>query len=134
MNTYNNTLQIFGGKDELTKQVMSIVTDNTPPDEPKETENNALFMIYSLFLNESERSDLEARFHSPGLKYSDVKKELVEVIWDFFAPYREMRGGLYGDSKTVTQILKDGAEKARAAAEPYLDAVRKKTGLKYWNR
>ena len=132
--SYNNTLEIFGGKDELAGKVMSIITDNTPLDKPKETENNALFMIYSLFLDKSERSSLEARFHSPGLKYSDIKKELVEVIWEFFASYREMRGGLYGDSETVIRILKDGAEKARAAAEPYLKAVRKKTGLKYWNR
>jgi len=132
--SYSNTLEIFGGKDELAGKVMSIVTDNALPDEPKETENNALFMIYSLFLDKSERSSLEARFHSSGLKYSDVKKELVEVIWEFFAPYREMRGGLYGDSETVIRILKDGAEKARAAAEPYIKAVRKKTGLKYWNR
>ena len=129
--SYNNTLEIFGGKDSLAKKVMSIVTDNTPPDEPKETEHNALFLIYSLFLNEAERSALEARFQSPGLKYSEVKKELVDVIWEFFAPYRERRAGLYGDTETVIQILKDGAEKARAAAEPYLRAVRKKTGLKY---
>ncbi|MEE2877310.1 MAG: tryptophan--tRNA ligase [Candidatus Neomarinimicrobiota bacterium] len=132
--SYSNTLEIFGMKDDLAKRVMSIVTDNTPPEQPKETEKNTLFKIYSLFLDESEQSALEARFHAPGLKYSDIKKELIDVIWEFFALFRKKREGIYNEPETVVKILKDGAEKARAAAQPYLEAVREKTGLIYWQQ
>ncbi|HHZ98037.1 MAG TPA: tryptophan--tRNA ligase [Candidatus Marinimicrobia bacterium] len=131
--SYDNTLEIFCEKDFLANKVMNIVTDNTPPDEPKETENNALFMIYSLFLEESGRKALKVRFQTPGLKYAEVKKELVDVIWDFFAPYREKRNSLYADDATIVKILKEGAEKARDAAEPYLKMVRARTGILYWD-
>ncbi len=131
--SYDNTLEIFCEKDFLANKVMDIVTDNTPPDEPKETENNALFMIYSLFLEESGRKALKVRFQTPGLKYAEVKKELVDVIWDFFAPYREKRNSLYADDATIVKILKEGAEKARDAAEPYLKMVRARTGILYWD-
>ena len=131
--SYGNTLEIFCEKNDLAEKVMGIVTDNTPPDEPKETENNTLFMIYSLFLEESERNSLKERFQTPGLKYVDVKKELVDVIWDFFAAYREKRNGLYADDTTVVKILKEGADKARDAAEPYLKMVRERTGILYWD-
>ena len=126
-------MEIFCEKNDLAEKVMGIVTDNTPPDEPKETENNTLFMIYSLFLEESERNSLKERFQTPGLKYVDVKKELVDVIWDFFATYREKRNGLYADDTTVVKILKEGADKARDAAEPYLKMVRERTGILYWD-
>ena len=131
--SYGNTLEIFCEKNDLAEKVMGIVTDNTSPDEPKETENNTLFMIYSLFLEESERNSLKERFQTPGLKYVDVKKELVDVIWDFFAAYREKRNGLYADDTTVVKILKEGADKARDAAEPYLKMVRERTGILYWD-
>lgn len=130
--SYGNTLQIFSEKDVLAKKVMSIVTDNTPPDEPKKVEGNTLFLIYSLFLDDKEKSELIDRFCNPGLKYSDVKKELVDIIWDFFAPFRDKRNNIYSDHEAVIRILKEGAEKARAAAEPFLSTVRQKTGLKYW--
>lgn len=130
--SYGNTLEIFGDKDALAKRVMGIVTDNTPPDEPKETGNSALFKVYSLFLDSDEKATLKERFHTPGLRYSDVKKELIDVIWEFFAPYRERRIGLYGDESVVVNILKKGAEKARDVASPFLEKARQNTGLTYW--
>ena len=57
----------------------------------------------------------------------------MDVIWDFFAVYREKRKGLYADNATVVKILKEGADKARYAAEPYLKMVRERTGILYWD-
>lgn len=129
--SYGNTIEIFSEKDSLAKKVMGIITDNTPPDKPKETEKNTLFKIYSLFLDDAGKSDLMGRFHSPGLKYVDIKKELIDVIWDFFELYRDRRKNIFSDDEVVIKILKKGAEKARSIAEPYIDSVRKKTGLEY---
>tara|TARA_B100000029_G_scaffold516574_1_gene631342 strand:- start:6306 stop:7283 length:978 start_codon:yes stop_codon:yes gene_type:complete len=130
--SYGNTIEIFCDKDFLAKKVMGIITDNTPPDKPKDTENNALFNIYSLFIDDSGKSDLMNRFHSPGLKYVDIKKELIDLIWNFFEPYRKRREKKYHDKEVVINILKEGAEKARSFAKPYILSVRKKTGLEYY--
>ncbi len=129
--TYGNTLDIFAPKNVLKKKVMSIVTDATPIDEPKNPDTCNLFAIYSLFLDEAEKKQLRERYLKPGLKYSDIKKELLEKIWTYFGPYREKRESLINDRETVSKIMQKGAEKARQVASEYMDRVRKNVGINY---
>ncbi len=53
------------------------------------------------------------------------KKETAELVNVALAPMRERRRLLESDLGEVRRILADGAEKARAAAEVTMDAVRK---------
>jgi len=129
--SYGNAIEIFAEEATLRKKVMSIVTDTTPIDEPKPIEGNALFEIYATFLNEEERAELKERFLTPGLKYGEVKKELFELIWEYFAPYREKRQVYASDREEVARILKKGAGKARETASYYMDLARKRVGLNY---
>jgi tryptophanyl-tRNA synthetase len=129
--SYGNTIEIFEPESELKKKVMSIVTDSKGVDEPKDPDNDSLFALMSLFLADDEREELRARYLAPGLKYSDVKKELGKKIWDFFAPYREKREALLRDTDQIRDILKMGAEKTRAEAMKTLEVVRKNVGLVY---
>ena len=87
--SYGNTLEIFSTYDELKKKVMSIVTDSTPVDQPKNPDTCALFAIYSVFLNKDQKQELRARYLKPGLRYGDVKKELLEVMWNYFASLKK---------------------------------------------
>lgn len=130
--SYGNTIDIFSPMEELRKRVMSIVTDATPVNEAKNPDKCNLFAIYSLFLDKAGRKALRDRYLTPGLKYSDVKKELVQVIWDYFEPYRAKREQLGKDRKHVLNIMKEGAEKARAIAMPFLDKARRNVGLNYY--
>ena len=66
-----------------------------------------------------------------GVKYSDVKKDLFSRMWECFRPAREKRKQLEKDIGQIRDILKAGAEKARAKAPPNLDLVRKRVGLVY---
>jgi len=129
--SYGNTIEIFTDEETLRKKVMSIKTDATPVNEPKPIENNVLFEIYSLFLDEKEQQALKERFLTPGLKYGEVKKELAGVIWDYFAPYREKREFYANDKAEVARILQKGANKAREKASHYLALARKHVGLNY---
>ncbi|MFQ6615763.1 MAG: tryptophan--tRNA ligase [Fidelibacterota bacterium] len=131
--SYGNTIEIFCEKDDLAEKVMGIVTDPTPVDQPKDPEGNVLFQIYSLFLDESGAEELRVRFLEPGLKYSQVKRDLIEVIWDFFESYREARRALWEDREKVVDVLKDGAEKARGVAQGFLKKARENVGLNYWD-
>ena len=65
------------------------------------------------------------------VKYSDVKKDLFARMWEYFRPAREKRKELEKDPREIRNILKAGAEKARAKAAPTLDLVRERVGLKY---
>lgn len=131
--SYGNTIDIFSDYETLRKRVMSIVTDPTPVDQPKNPDKCTLFAIYSLFLTPEQREELRQRYLRPGLKYSDVKKELIEVIWNHFAPYREKREYYLSHPDVVFDILKTGAQKAREIAREVLDRARRNVGLDYWN-
>jgi tryptophanyl-tRNA synthetase len=129
--SYGNTIDIFSPKNELKKRMMSVVTDSTPVEEPKNPDKCNLFALYSLFLDPEGREELRQRYLAPGLKYGEVKKELVEVIWNFFEPYREKREELLAHRDYVYDIMKMGAQKARGIAVEYLAKARQNVGLIY---
>jgi len=129
--SYGNTIDIFSEKNDLKKKVMSIVTDSTPIEEPKNPKTCNLFALYSLFLDKEGKKELKERYLKPGLRYGDVKKELVDVIWNYFAPYRDKREDLLKHKEDVYDIMKMGAQKARGVAIKYLTRARHKVGLDY---
>ena len=129
--SYNNTIEIFCDRETLVKKIRGFKTDSVPVESSKEPEANALFALYSNFLDAKGRAELRGRFSAPGLKYSAIKEELIDVIWKYFGPYRKIREELERDPSRVKRTLEKGAEKAREKARPTLEAVRKKTGIDY---
>ena len=129
--SYGNTIDLFLDDKPLRKQIMRIVTDPTPIEEPKNPDSCNIFQIYRLFLDKQGVEDLRQRYLTPGLRYGDVKQELFETARDFFAPYTEKRKELLADPEGLRKILAMGAEKARYAANKTLRKVRKKGGLIY---
>jgi tryptophanyl-tRNA synthetase len=109
---------------------MSIKTDSTSVNKPKNPDT-PLFHLYSLFLDRNERDDLRDRFMTPGLKYGDVKKELLIRILEFFKPFRDKQKYLMSHTDDVVDILNIGAIKASAVAEKYLGKAREAMGLHY---
>lgn len=129
--SYGNTLEIFGDEKDLKKKIMSIVTDSTPLEDPKDPDKCNVFALISLFLSDSEKKDLAQRYRAGGLGYGTVKKELFSRMWEYFAPFRARRAQLAADLGEVRRIMRMGADKARAVAAPTLEDVRDKVGLKY---
>ena len=52
--SYGNTIEIFGEEKETRKRVMSIKTDSTPVEAPKDADASAIFQLYSLFATPEE--------------------------------------------------------------------------------
>ncbi len=130
--SYGNNIDIFSEKSVLKKRVMSIVTDSTPVEEPKDPYKCNVFAIYEHFASPDEVKDMAARYRKGGVGYGEVKKELVELIWNYFSPYRERHEELLNDQPGVRKILIDGAEKARYHAVKTLRKVRKRVGSTYY--
>ena len=128
--SYGNTIPIFTEERELKKMVMSIVTDSAGINEPKD-KDTPLFKIYSLFLSSEEKKILCDRYDTPGLKYGDIKKELLERIYEYFSPYRQKREHLLKNLDEVYQALEHGATKASVVANEYMDKIRKAMGIAY---
>jgi tryptophanyl-tRNA synthetase len=127
--SYGNTIELFSPEKALRKKVMSIVTDSTPVEAPKDPANSAIVDLYRLFASDSDVKEMEARFRAGGTGYGDFKKQLFEAIWSYFEPMRRRRAELESDPGYVDRVLATGAERANALAGGTVSAVRKATGL-----
>ena len=128
--SYGNTIPIFADDNKLKKIVMSIVTDSAGIDDPK-NKDTPLYKLYSLFLNNDEKKILSDRYDTPGLRYGDIKKELLEKIYEHFSPYKKRREYLLNNLDEVYDILNQGREKANVVASKYIDKMRKAMGVAY---
>jgi tryptophanyl-tRNA synthetase len=127
--SYDNTIELFAEEKVLRKKVMSIVTDSTPVEEPKDPANSAILDLYRLFASEAGVSDMRGRFLSGGTGYGEFKKRLFEAIWTYFEPMRRRRAELEADPGYVDRVLEAGAERANALAGETVRKVRQATGL-----
>ena len=126
--SYKNIINMFLPEKELKKQVMSIVTDSTPLEEPKNPDNN-ITKLYSLFASKEEIQAMKDNFTNGNYGYGHGKTELYNKILEYFAPYRKKREELENNMDYVEKILKKGAEKARDIASKKVSEVRKTVGL-----
>ena len=129
--SYGNTIDLFLDEKALRKQIMRIVTDSTPVEEPKDPDACNVFQIYRLFLDKPGQEALRQRYLAGGTGYGEVKQELFETVRDYFAPQTAYRNELLANPDGIREVLSKGAEKARWAASKTLRKVRKKTGLAY---
>jgi tryptophanyl-tRNA synthetase len=127
--SYGNAIDIFAEGSVLAKSVMSIVTDSTPVEAPKDPERCNVFALYRLFATPEEEAALAARYRAGGLGYGEVKKMLIEKIDRAFAPARERRKALLAHPERVAEVLRQGARRARAEARRTMDLVREAVGL-----
>ena len=130
--SYDNTIEIFSGKNILKQKVMSIVTDSTPLEEPKDPDKNNVYALYKLFGNPQEDEEMRQKFKAGGYGYGHAKSELLEKILNYFEPAREKREKLMNDKDYVKDVLREGAKNARKTAQKVMERVRKNCGfLKY---
>ncbi|MBV8901178.1 MAG: tryptophan--tRNA ligase [Verrucomicrobia bacterium] len=127
--SYGNTLEVFGTEKALRKKVMSIVTDSTPVEAPKEPAGSTIFQLYQLFAPADEVNLMERQFREGGVGYGEFKKRLFETFWETFRPLRERRARLQADPGYVESVLADGAARARIVAEETMRKVRAAVGL-----
>jgi tryptophanyl-tRNA synthetase len=126
--SYGNTISMFAPKKQVKKEVMGIVTDSTPVEDPKDT-NQAVFDLWSLFASEPERAEMFARAAAGGLGYGDVKKDLLARLMDVFEPMRARRAEYEDRPEQLEEILRLGADRARALAQPVLEGCRQAAGI-----
>jgi tryptophanyl-tRNA synthetase len=128
--SYGNTLEVFEDPKTLRKQIMRIVTDSRPMEQPKEPETDHLFQLYSLFAGEQQREAMAATYRRGGFGYGEVKKALADLAVDYFAEARDRRSELEAHGERVREILGDGAAKARKKAAEVLLRAQRACGVK----
>jgi tryptophanyl-tRNA synthetase len=130
--SYNNTLLVFEDAKAQRKQIMRIVTDSRPMDQPKEPAGDVLYDLYSLVATEPQREEIAALYRRGGFGYGDVKKALADAAEKYWFEPRARRAELAAKPEIVHQVLADGAVKARKKAAAVLQRAQKACGITGW--
>ena len=98
--------------------------------------NNALFQYVRTFIPDEARVKELERKYAEGDNIGDghIKAEVAEAIDKLLAPMRERRKQVEGNDAAILKILKEGNERAIAAAEKTMNLAREATGLKFFAR
>jgi len=128
--SFGNTIEIFGDEKALRKKVMGIKMDSRTPQDPKpDADQNLAIQLLKLVTPPDVAGDFENRLRAGGLGYGDLKKSLFGHYWDYFAAARARRAELVANLDYVHQVLREGAQRARAVASVVLQRAKVASGL-----
>lgn len=126
----NNFINIFLPEKQLRKQVMSIETDSTPLEDPKNPNTDNVFALYKLLASPAQIEEMRQNYLKGGYGYGHAKQALYELILEKYADARVRFDELMNDKDTLDAFLENGALKARDVAQKVLKRTRVKLGLK----
>jgi tryptophanyl-tRNA synthetase len=128
--SYNNTIPIFDTPKRLRKIIMSIQTDSTPMEAPKNPEACAVFQLYRLFADAEQQTALADRYRAGGMGYGEAKETLYQAAMTHFGEAFDRRAKLEAAPDDVEDILTQGAHRARVKAAEVLERTRSACGLR----
>ena len=123
-----NTINIFLPEKQLRKQIMSIETDSTALEDPKDWTTCNCFAIYSLLASEKEIISMKANYENGNYGYGHAKQALFELILDKFSLQRERYTYFMRHLNEIDRVLAIGAEKASVVCDSVINRVREKIG------
>lgn len=123
-----NYIDIFQSDKKLRKQVMSIETDSTPLEEPKNPETCNVFNIYKLIATEAQTETLKQKYLAGNFGYGHAKQELFELIKTTYEKERALFERYINDKPEIDRLLQIGADKAQETGSEVLQRVRQKIG------
>jgi tryptophanyl-tRNA synthetase len=127
--SYNNTIDIFQPAKPLRKQIMSIVTDSTPLEEPKNPDTCTVFTLYSLLASDGEIAEMRKNYEGGNYGYGHAKQALFSLIMEKMESKREMFSYYKENTEALTKKLEEGEEKARNIGRSVLGRVKGKIGF-----
>lgn len=127
--SYGNTIDIFQSDKVLRKNVMKIVSDSTPLEEPKDPENDITFSLYSLLASDEQIAEMRANYLGGNYGYGHAKQALYELIIDKYSKERETYNYYIENPVLLEEELTKGEEKARVVAKEVLHRVKSILGF-----
>lgn len=123
-----NYINIFLPEKELKKQIMSIQTDSTPLEAPKDPDSCNVFTLYKLLASEAQSAEMAERYRGGNYGFGHAKTALYELILEKFAEPRQKFVYYMQHLEEIDAILGKGAEKAAVVAQQTIKRVREKLG------
>jgi tryptophanyl-tRNA synthetase len=123
-----NLIDIFQSDKKLRKQIMGIVTDSTPLEQPKDPDTDNVFALYKILASEEKIAEMRQNYLNGNYGYGHAKEALFEVVLEKFGAAREKFEYYMNNLGEVDEALALGAEKAKKVADEVLERVRAKVG------
>ena len=124
----NNIINVFLPDKKLRKQVMSIATDSTPLDAPKDPNTCTVFELYTLIADPTQVVEMRKNYELGGFGYGHAKQALYEAILERFSYARSKYDHIMANPEVLEHQLQKGAVKARRVAQQVLKRARKNLG------
>lgn len=116
-------------RDVMRARIRRIVTDSTPPEQPKDPDACTLVALLRAFADPRTLAAVEARYRTGGIGYREVKACLAEAIDAHVAPLRDRYALLLDDPASLDARLADGERHARRRADRVLARTMAAMGL-----
>lgn len=126
--SYGNTIDIFLPDKKLRKQIMNIVTDSTPLEEPKNPDTDTVFALYRLLASDEQIREMRQKYEGGNYGYGHAKQELYELIVKKYDAERKLFNFYMENLPELYAKLEKGEEKAREIGREVLGRVKEKLG------
>ncbi|MGH1485871.1 MAG: tryptophan--tRNA ligase [Cellvibrionaceae bacterium] len=126
--SYNNTIPLFLPEKKLKKHINKIKTNLLEPGEPKDPDSSTVFQVWQAFASKEQTEEMRQAFLD-GIAWGEAKKQLFELVNNEVGDARERYNELLANPAYIESVLKEGAEKARDYATPFLGKLRKAVGI-----
>ena len=123
-----NLINLFQSDKQLRKQVMTIQTDSTPMEEPKDPATDNVFALYKILASVEQIEEMSANYLAGNYGYGHAKQALYELLLQKFGEAREKYDYYMAHTEEVDEALAVGAAKAKKVADGVLEKVRDKLG------
>ena len=127
--SYGNIIDVFLPEKKLRKNVMQIVTDSTPLEEPKNPDTCHVFSIYKLLASENQTLEMRKKYEGGNYGYGHAKQELFELLLDKFKDEREKFDYYMSNLDELENELQKGEKKAAEVANEVMNRVKTKLGF-----
>jgi tryptophanyl-tRNA synthetase len=127
----DNTIPLLADEDELWSVIRMAVTDpaRIRRDDPGNPDVCNVFSLHKFFTPEEELQSIDHLCRTAGIGCVDCKKRLTANMAAELAPIRERAAELRAHPERVTEILREGARRARSIARVTLAEVYERMGL-----
>jgi tryptophanyl-tRNA synthetase len=126
--SYNNFIDVFLPEKKLRKQVMGIITDSTPMEEPKDPDACNAFALYSLLANDEQVAEMRQNYLGGNYGYGHAKQAFFELILEEFKEERARFDELIAQPELIEKLLQEGAGKAEPVANAVLGRLKAAIG------
>ncbi|MCA1699982.1 MAG: tryptophan--tRNA ligase, partial [Actinobacteria bacterium] len=118
--SHDNTIALMADPKVTADRIRRIVTDSTPPDQPKDPDACTLVTLLRAFADAAITHEVETRYRSGGIGYGELKALLAEVIEQHVAPLRHRYEQLLADPPALQERLIKDEQHATQRADQVL--------------